>query len=225
MYSQVNNFDRYYVANSFCHNRPVAIFGRPLVAHERHCLFLGHGCGIPNGDLGLLGRQMGAEDRTEFSHVAAARSIAPRLRITKLTHVPIANACFLQRLRQHALGETWAAGLGQLTHIKQQGYSGALQCRNEIHDVGPLISQRVNLVQFCLLGKLATVIITSALSENQPKFHRSSAALRAISNSAVRLTSKVLKQPRNARLSKWMVTKGMNVKCHPKPMICAEAAA
>ena len=154
----------------------MAIFGSPLVAHKRHCLFLGHGCGIPNSNLGFLGRQMGTEDRTEFSHVTAARSIAPWLRITQLTHVPIGNACFLQRLRQHALGEPWAAGLGQLTYIKQQGYSGTLQCRNEIDDIGPFISQRVNLVQLCLLGKLATVI-TGALSENQPRSYRSLAAL------------------------------------------------
>ncbi len=42
---------------------------------------------------------MGAEDRAEFSHVAAARSIAARLGVTQLAHVPIADACFLQGLR------------------------------------------------------------------------------------------------------------------------------
>ena len=92
--------------------------------------------------------------------------------------MPIADASFLQGLQQHALGEPWAAGLRQLTHIKQKGNSGALQGRDEVHDIGAFISQRVNLVQLCLLGKLATIVITGALSENQREFYQSSAAQR-----------------------------------------------
>jgi len=71
-----------------------------------------------DGDLGLIRLQVRVENQTELSHVAAARSIPTWLRITKLTDVPIANAYFLQRFREHAFRKARAARLGQLTHIK-----------------------------------------------------------------------------------------------------------
>ncbi|KXU30118.1 hypothetical protein A0J57_10625 [Sphingobium sp. 22B] len=97
---------------------------------------------------------MGAEDRAECGHVAASCSIAAWLGVAQLTHMLIANAGFLQRFRQDTLREAWPAGLGQLTHIEQQGYAGPLQRRDEIRNGSTFITQRVDPVQLCLLSEI-----------------------------------------------------------------------
>jgi len=117
---------------------------------------------------------VGSKNRAELGHVTTAGGVAPRLGIAQLSHMPIADSRFLQRLRQDALGEPRPAGLRQLTHIKQQGNASLPQCRDEIRNSGAFISQRVNLVQLCLPGEFATHIVTGDLGEKRTNFHRTS---------------------------------------------------